>query len=92
MTEKEFIEKGITLSFEFDRYLMNHPEIAEKIPEGANIMFILEDDAEFSDREKALLEEVKKTGEPVVIVKVETLHPPLESRLVNPRLELVSSI
>ena len=32
MTEKEFTDKSITLSFEFDRYLINHPDIADKIP------------------------------------------------------------
>ncbi|MEW6040395.1 MAG: DUF5647 family protein, partial [Elusimicrobiota bacterium] len=39
MTDKEFADKSITLSFEFDRYLVNHPEIARKIPAGSSILF-----------------------------------------------------
>ena len=86
MTEKEFIDKSITLSFEFDRYLINHPDIADKIPLGASIIFELEDDREFTAKESKLAEELKKQGEKFVIVRVKKLLPPYESRLVNPEL------
>lgn len=86
MTKKEFIEKSITLSFEFDKYLTNHPDIADKIPTGANIIFELEDDPEFTAKEIALAEELKKQEEKFVIVKVKKLLPPYESRLLNPKL------
>ena len=86
MTEKEFIDKSITLSFEFDRYLINHPDIAEKIPLGASIIFELEDDPEFTAKENTLAEELKKQGEKFVKVRVKKLLPPYESRLVNPKL------
>lgn len=86
MTEKESIDKSITLSFEFDRYLINHPDIADKIPLGASIIFELEDDLEFTAKENKLAEELKKQGEKFVIVRVKKLLPPYESRLVNPEL------
>ena len=86
MTEKEFTDKSITLSFEFDRYLINHPDIADKIPLGASIIFELEDDPEFTVKESKLGEELKKQGEKFVIVRVKKLLPPYESRLVNPEL------
>lgn len=89
MTEKEFIDKSITLSFEFDRYLTNHSEIADKIPLGASIVFELEDDPEFTAKELALSEEIKKQGEKFVIVRVKKLLPPYESRLINPELVTV---
>lgn len=87
MNEKEFVEKGLTLSFEFQRYLISHPELAEKIPKGAQILFILEEDPEFTKREKRLAENLKKEGEPIIFVEVEKLIPPFESRLVNPHIE-----
>lgn len=92
MTEKEFIDKSITLSFEFDRYLVSHPEIAEQIPTGANIIFEVEDDPEFTERERVLLRGLKEKGEKFVIVRVQKLLPPFETRLVNPHLELATSI
>jgi len=92
MTDKEFIEKSITLSFEFDRYLVNHPEVAEKIPQGANILFEIKDDPEFTRKEMQLAEELKKKGETFVIIQVEKLLPPSETRLVNPQLKLAANI
>ena len=88
MTDKEFAEKSITLSFEFDRYLVNHPDIAGKIPQGASIVFEIEDDPEFTRKELALARKLKNEGEVFVIVQVQKLLPPFETRLVNPRLNL----
>ena len=87
MNEKEFVEKSLTLSFEFQRYLIAHPEIAQKVPKEAQILFILDDDPEFSEREKRLAESLKKEGQPIIFVEVEKILPPFESRLVNPHIE-----
>ena len=32
MSEQELFEKNLVLTTEFDRYLLEHPEIAEQIP------------------------------------------------------------
>ena len=92
MTDKEFADKSITLSFEFDRYLTNHSEIAGKIPAGASIIFEVEDDSEFTSRELTLAKDLRKKGENFVIVKVQKLLPPFETRLINPQLELAVNI
>ena len=88
MTEKEFVEKSLTLSFEFQRYLISHPEIAEKIPKEAQVLFILKDDQEFTERERRLAESLKKEGQSIILVEVEKILPPFTSRLVNPHIEL----
>ena len=90
MNEKEFVEKSITLSFEFQRYLIAHPELAEKIPKDAQVLFILKDDPEFTEREKHLADSLKKEGQPIILVEIERILPPFESRLVNPHIEPVS--
>lgn len=90
MDEKDFAQKSLTLSFEFQRYLIAHPEIAEKIPKEAQILFVLQDDPAFTERERGLSEKVKEEGRPVVFVKVEKIMPPFESRLVNPHVESIS--
>jgi len=86
MTEKEFVEKNIRLSFEFSKYLLEHPELEEKIPEGAEVVILLEDDPEFNKKAKLLAEKSKKEGRTVVFVKTKGLLPTSASRLINPEL------
>lgn len=92
MNEKEFVEKSLTLSFEFQRYLIGHPEVAKKIPREAQVLFILKDDPEFTKRERQLGKTLRKNGQAVIFVEVEKILPPFESRLVNPHIEPALSI
>lgn len=87
MTEREFFERSLELATEFDRHILTHPEVAERIPLDALIVFALEDDPEFSRRSMALARTQRELNQPVVVVSVQTLRPVMESRLVNPRIE-----
>jgi len=91
MTEKEFVEKNIRLSFEFSKYVLANPELDESIPNNAQVVFLIEDDPEFNKKSKSLAEKQREPGQPVVIVKIKGLAPPLVSRLIEPKLELVSA-
>ena len=53
MTKKEVIEKNIGMTFDFLRYLVDHPEMVDDIPNSAVI--------EFVDKEIAVKETVVKT-------------------------------
>jgi len=92
LKKKEFVEKNIRLSFEFSKYLIDHPEFEEKIPAGAEVVILLEDDHKFNKKAEALAEKSKQEGQQVVFVKVKALAPVSASRLINPRLELAVSI
>ena len=92
MTDKEFFDKSLTLSFEFSRYLIAHPEVEEQIQKGALVVLLLEDDPEFNQRAIELAQAKRERSQPIVIVRIQKLLPPTESRLVNPRLELVSNL
>lgn len=92
MTDKEFFDKSLPLSFEFSRYIIAHPEMEEQIPKGALVILLLEDDPVFSQRAMELAQTNRETNQPVVIVRIQKLLPPTESRLVNPRMELVSNL
>ena len=92
MTDKEFFDKTLTLSFEFSRYVMTHPEIEEQIPKGALVVLVLEDEPQYNERAMELAQSKREANQPVVIVRIQKLLPPTESRLVNPRLELVSDL
>jgi len=86
MSEKEFVEKNIRLSFEFSKYLIEHPELEEKIPEGAEVVILLENEPEFNKKAKKLAEKSKREGQQVVFIKVKGLAPMPVSRLINPEL------
>ena len=46
MTEKEIFTKDLIFSTEFDRYVVDLPELAEKIPLNGQIVFLPDDDSE----------------------------------------------
>ena len=76
MTDKEFFNKNLTLSFEFSRYIIAHPEVEEKISKGALVILLLEDDPEFNRRAMELAQTKKEENQPVVIVRVQKPLPP----------------
>lgn len=78
------IEKNTTLSFEFERYMLEHPTILERIPNGAEVVLLPKDDPELYHLNLEAASRADKTG-PVVYVEIEALAP-ARSRLVKPRL------
>lgn len=97
MTDQEFFEKSLEVSTEFDRFILAHPEIAEKIPRGPNgeealIVFELEDDPEFSRKSIEIARETRSPNQPIVVVKAKKLLPANETRLIEPELEIASRI
>lgn len=89
--KKEQFEKNVTLSMEFSRYVIENPEIAEKIPKGAMVVLLPEDDPELCKENLKIAEMHKEKGQPVVYVRIEKLAPERRSRLINPSLEVVAS-
>ena len=88
--KKELVEKNITLSMEFSRYVIEHPKVAEQIPKGAQVVLLPQDDPELCRENLKLAEWHRKQGQVVVYVRVEKLAPARRSRLVRPRLEVFS--
>jgi siroheme synthase (precorrin-2 oxidase/ferrochelatase) len=93
MDEQELFNKNVTLSTEFNKYLIEHPEFVEQIPDGAVVILLPADDPELCEENLRLAEQNRKVDDvpdrPVVHVKIERLTPPPPSRLVNPTVELV---
>ncbi len=87
---KEHVEKNITLSMEFSRYVIEHPEVAEQIPKGAQVVLLPQDDPELCRENLKLSALHREKGQPVVVVRVEKLASARKSRLVRPRLEVLS--
>lgn len=74
--------KNQQLSTEFDLYLLDHPEVADRIPDGALVVFIPEFDRSLARKNRALAAKLKERGQPVVYVKVK--------RIATSRLEGLS--
>ena len=55
-------------------YLLNHPEIEEKIPDNAMIVLLPEYDKELAAKNIELSEVNKEAGQQIVYVKVERLR------------------
>lgn len=89
MTEQELFAKNLKLSREFDLYLVEHPEVAERIPANAVIVLLPEDDPELCATNQALAQARREPNQAVVSVRVGTLTPP-RSRLVNPKVEVAA--
>lgn len=85
-------EKNITLSFEFERYIHEHPEVLEQLPDGAEVVLLPKDDPELYRINLTAAQKARqvKGSTPVVYVEIEALTPP-RSRLVNPQLTIQPS-
>jgi hypothetical protein len=89
MRKEDLFEKNHILGVEFDRYLLEHLEILEQIPENAEIFFLPEEDPELSQENLKIAEAQKAEGRKVVLVKIGKVSPP-RSRLQDVRLESVA--
>jgi len=87
MTEQEIFSKNLILSTEFDRYVLEHPGFAEKIPENAQVVLLPEDDLELRQKNIEIAKAQRESGQPVVYVEIEKVAPQI-SRLVNPVLRM----
>ncbi len=87
MTEQEIFSKNLILSTEFDRYVLEHPEFADKIPENAQVVLLPEDDPELREKNIEIAKAQREPGQAVVHVEIEKVAPQM-SRLVNPVLRM----
>ncbi|MFH1259034.1 MAG: DUF5647 family protein [Elusimicrobiota bacterium] len=88
MNKSDFWELQRTIGFEFSRYILKHPNLANQIPPDALIVFQIKNNPEFNKWAKKTAESKKEAGQKAVIVEIEKLLPPLETRLINPHLGL----
>lgn len=82
-----FEQKNTELIKEFNRYVREHPDFAEQIPDDAIVIMQLEGDEEFNAWAQRLVE--SRSGQPIVLVKIKKLKP-LRSRIERLELEKVT--
>ncbi len=87
MTEQEIFQKNLILSTEFDRYLLEHPEFADKIPTNAQIVLLPDDDPELCKINIEIASKQREEGQQVVYVHIGSIAPQI-SRLKDVSLEV----
>ena len=83
----DLVQRNMTLTFEFSRYLLDHPELEAQIPEGAYVVLLPEDDPELCEHNRQVSERERATGQPVVYIHLGSLLPEQRSRLRHVRIE-----
>jgi len=86
MRKEDLFKKNHILGIEFDRYLLEHPEVLEQIPENAEVYFLPEEDPELSQENLRIAEAKKAEGRKILLVRIGKVSPP-RSRLQDVRLE-----
>ncbi|MBW1919628.1 MAG: hypothetical protein JRI79_16625 [Deltaproteobacteria bacterium] len=78
-------KKHAILVTEFDRYVVEHPEFAAKIPRNAQIVLQVDGDEEYNKWSRQIAEKQREPGQKLVYVKVKGLRP-ARSRLLRPEV------
>jgi hypothetical protein len=89
MRKEDLFKKNHMLGVEFDRYLLENPEVLDRIPENAQVYFIPDEDEELSQENLRAAQAQKAKGGTVVLVRIGRLSSP-RSRLQDVRLESIS--
>jgi hypothetical protein len=86
---RRFIEKNSMLVREFDRYILEHPEFADALPNNALVIMQIEGDEEFNRWAKQTGKECAERDNPIVYVTVTELKP-VRSRIGKLKLEMAA--
>lgn len=81
------VEKNLDLIFEFEKYVLAHPETVARIPRGAVVVMQVEGDKKFNLWSRRVGEHHAKKGRPLVCATVKKIGP-VRSRIE--RLEIGS--
>jgi hypothetical protein len=88
----QFADKQLELAEEFARYIADHPEVDDLLPERSHICFQIDGEDEFNrhSRDMAQRHRTQEEG-PIVLVRIKGLAPVRGSRLIDPVIEPASA-
>jgi len=75
MTKDEVIRKNLDLHAEWMKYAFENPDVFDRIPKGAVLVILPEDDKELYAENYRVLEENKGKGIPVLVVTMKIPRP-----------------
>ena len=90
MDPEAFAHRQMELTAEFAKFLLDHPDVDETLPEDSYVYFQVEGELEFNEYSRELAERrQRERGVVAVCVRTKGLAPPQGSRLIAP--EIVSA-
>jgi len=86
-TDKAMADRNVNLFFEFEKYVLDHPKFAAKIPKDAVIVFQVMEDEAFNQWSRRLARKHGKDAKgPVVYVRISRMRP-VRSRIAALKIE-----
>ncbi len=74
-TQKKMVEKNLDLIFEFEKYVLEHPELAKKIPRNAVVAMRVDGDEAFNRWSQQLATKQRGTRQPVFHITIKKMRP-----------------
>ena len=85
--EKAMVDKSVALFFEFEKYILDHPKVAAKIPKDALIVFQVKGDPAFNQWGRRLARKHAGNADgPVMYVRISKMRP-VRSRIAALKIE-----
>ncbi|MBI4645392.1 MAG: hypothetical protein HY738_02070 [Bacteroidia bacterium] len=69
-------KRNTILGMEFDRYIREHPEFGESIPQNAHVVLLIEGDKEFNEWSTKLAIKQAEKNQPIVYVTIKKMVSP----------------
>jgi hypothetical protein len=88
-SKKEFVEKNSMLVKEFDKYIIEHPDFADNIPDNALVVMQIKEDDEFNNWARETAKKVTEKTNQIVFVNITELKP-VRSRIERLKLEFAA--
>ena len=89
-TDRLMVEKNLDLIFEFEKYILAHPETAARIPTGAIVVMQVERDKRFNQWSRRVGERHAREGHPMLCVTVKKIGP-VRSRIEKLKMGLLAA-
>ena len=68
-----FERKNSLLGIEFDRYVMEHTEFRERIPDNAHVILLIDGDEEFNEWSNQVGRKQAEDGQPIIFITIKKL-------------------
>ncbi len=88
-SKSRFLEKNSILVKEFDRYVLEHPEFADRLPNKALLVMQIDGDEEFNNWARETAQKATEKDSPIMYVTITELKP-VRSRIEKLKLEMVT--
>ncbi|MBI5197649.1 MAG: hypothetical protein HZA19_03470 [Nitrospirae bacterium] len=90
MKKDEIAARNLLIGAEFDKFILEHPEFLDQIPQGAQLVFLPEYDPELCRENLKLAESIREKEKPVVHIRLRKLSPQ-KSRIKHLTIELAKA-